>query len=186
VITCLDSRTDPTSFLEAITLTETASRHRLAQPCRGLFCFIGADPATAWSHGVTLDADGFVRTGVHLDPDSPGPTWTATGRAPLPFETTVPAVFAADDVRAGSVKRVASAAGEGASGVRPYTRPSASAYSQPATGPRACEQPRRPARRQCNGHRSTSSSAHCARQCATCAGYRRRRPGTPKRGLASP
>jgi len=109
---------DGTAALEVITLTDTASRHSLTQPCRGLFCFIGADPATAWNHGVTLDADGFVRTGGHLDQDSLGPTWTALGRAPLPFETSVPAVFAAGDVRAGSAKRVASAAGEGASAVR--------------------------------------------------------------------
>jgi thioredoxin reductase (NADPH) len=68
-----------------------------------------------WLHGVTLDPNGFVRTDVQLDPTSLGPTWAALGRAPLPFETNVPAVFAAGDVRPGSTKRVAAAVGEGAS-----------------------------------------------------------------------
>ena len=54
-------------------------------------------------------------TDLDLAPASLGPAWTAMGRAPLPFETSVPAVFAAGDARAGSVKHVASAAGEGAS-----------------------------------------------------------------------
>ncbi|MFZ0903801.1 MAG: hypothetical protein WAN71_07980, partial [Mycobacterium sp.] len=47
-----------------------------------------------------------------------GATWTALGRPPLPFETSMPSVFAAGDVRLTSVKRVASAVGEGAGAVR--------------------------------------------------------------------
>ncbi|MDP9226686.1 MAG: FAD-dependent oxidoreductase [Actinomycetota bacterium] len=88
------------------------------QACCGLFCFIGADPATSWLTGVALDERGFVRTDVQLAADELGETWTALGRGPLPFETNVPGVFAVGDVRRGSMKRVASAVGEGASAVR--------------------------------------------------------------------
>jgi len=104
--------------LEAITVTDTASPGSAEQPCQGLFCFIGAEPATGWLRGVSLDGEGYIRTDVQLDPDVLGPTWRALGRAPFPFETSVPAVFAAGDVRRGSMKRVAAAVGEGASAVR--------------------------------------------------------------------
>jgi thioredoxin reductase (NADPH) len=60
-----------------------------------------------------LDADGFVLTDRQL----PGPA-AAGAPAPLPFETSVPGVFAAGDVRNGSIKRVAAAVGEGSSAVR--------------------------------------------------------------------
>jgi thioredoxin reductase (NADPH) len=88
------------------------------QACHGLFCFIGADPATGWLTGVALDEHGFVRTDVELTTDELGETWSALGRRPLPFETSVPGVFAVGDVRHGSTKRVAAAVGEGASAVR--------------------------------------------------------------------
>jgi thioredoxin reductase (NADPH) len=107
-----------TTSLEAITLTDTNSGSSVEQPCRGLFCFIGATPATGWLSDVTLDRDGFIRTDIQLDPDTLGPTWTVLERTPLPYETNVPAVFAAGDVRRGSMKRVAAAVGEGASAVR--------------------------------------------------------------------
>jgi thioredoxin reductase (NADPH) len=81
--------------------------------CAGLFCFIGATPSTSWLPGVALDEDGFVLTGVQLDPDR----WAEPGRGPLPYETSVPRVFAVGDVRVGSMKRVAAAAGEGASAI---------------------------------------------------------------------
>jgi thioredoxin reductase (NADPH) len=107
-----------TTSLAQITLTDVASDGSWQQPCYGLFCFIGADPATDWLHGVVLDSAGFIRTDTQLDPDALGATWAALGRTPLPFETSIPAVFAAGDVRLDSVKRVASAVGEGASAVR--------------------------------------------------------------------
>ncbi|WP_205650484.1 FAD-dependent oxidoreductase [Actinoplanes solisilvae] len=73
-------------------------------PCRGLFSFIGAVAATSWLDGPKLDDKGFV-----LTDDGPGA---------LPLETTVRGVFAAGDVRAGSMKRVAAAVGEGSAAVR--------------------------------------------------------------------
>jgi thioredoxin reductase (NADPH) len=88
------------------------------QACRGLFCFIGAEPATGWLTGVALDEHGFVRTDVQLTSEELGEIWSVLGRAPLPFETSVPGVFAVGDVRRGSMKRVAAAVGEGASAVR--------------------------------------------------------------------
>ncbi|MDR6906760.1 thioredoxin reductase (NADPH) [Agromyces sp. 3263] len=83
--------------------------------CRGLFCFIGAQPATDWVTQLERDEHGFVRTGD--DVRSLGPAWAALRRSPLPFETSLPRVFAAGDVRRGSMKRVAAAVGEGSSAV---------------------------------------------------------------------
>jgi CRP-like cAMP-binding protein len=103
--------------LERITVTHRPTGHEETRTCRGLFCFIGAEPATGWLTRVAVDHNGFVLTDVQLTPDDLDGTWAALGRSPLPFETNVPAVFAAGDVRHGSMKRVAAAAGEGASAV---------------------------------------------------------------------
>ena len=87
------------------------------QQCSGLFCFIGATPATDWLRGLATDERGFLRTDAQLrDEELTGP-WPGLGRRPLPFETSEPQVFAAGDVRSGSMKRVAAAVGEGASAV---------------------------------------------------------------------
>ncbi|RBY75119.1 pyridine nucleotide-disulfide oxidoreductase [Blastococcus sp. TF02-09] len=75
-----------------------------------LFLMIGAQPHTAWLPPTfQRDASGFVLTGAELD----AAAIASLGRAPLPLETSVPGVLAAGDVRSGSVKRVASAVGEG-------------------------------------------------------------------------
>lgn len=83
---------------------------------RGLFCFIGADPATSWVPTLDRDAEGFIRTGTDVGMQSLQ-HWQRLGREPLPFETSTPRVFAAGDVRRGSMKRVAAAVGEGSSAV---------------------------------------------------------------------
>ena len=103
--------------LERVTLTHRPSGEQATRTCRGLFCFIGAEPATDWLTGIALDRSGFIRTDVQLGDDDLNGAWAALGRSPLPFETSVPTVFAAGDVRHGSMKRVASAVGEGASAV---------------------------------------------------------------------
>jgi len=108
---------DGDSSLGAITIADRASGEERATECSALFCFIGALPATHWLAGVAVDDDGFVRTDTHLTPDDLDGVWATLGRAPLPFETSIPAVFAAGDVRHGSMKRVAAAVGEGASAV---------------------------------------------------------------------
>lgn len=100
--------------LERVTLSHAATGQRQTMECSGVFCFIGARPATAWlGDTVLLDRDGFVLTDRQL------PEALIGGRsAALPFETSVPGVFAAGDVRHGSMKRVAAAVGEGSSAVR--------------------------------------------------------------------
>jgi thioredoxin reductase (NADPH) len=89
----------------------------MSVPCTGLFCFIGATPATAWLDGVELDEDGFVLTDTELDDGRLSPGYATLGRRPLPFETSVPGVFAVGDVRRASMKRVAAAVGEGSSAI---------------------------------------------------------------------
>jgi thioredoxin reductase (NADPH) len=111
------TRLDGGHALESISLAGRAGESN-EQACHGLFCFIGAEPATGWLTSVALDEHGFVRTDVELTTDELGETWSALGRRPFPFETSVPGVFAVGDVRHGSVKRVAAAVGEGASAVR--------------------------------------------------------------------
>ena len=103
--------------LQAVTLTPSQGASELTE-CGGLFCFIGAEPATGWLSGIAVDESGFIRTDRDLKDDELCATWELLGRAPLPFETNVPGVFAAGDVRAGSMKRVAAAVGEGASAIR--------------------------------------------------------------------
>jgi thioredoxin reductase (NADPH) len=102
------------AHLEQATLAATATGEQQTIACSGLFCFIGASPATDWLNGsVLLDEDGFILT------DRQVPTAQSAGASgPLPFETSVPGVFAAGDVRRGSMKRVAAAVGEGSSAVR--------------------------------------------------------------------
>jgi thioredoxin reductase (NADPH) len=100
--------------LEGVTLVHKPTGRRREIACTGLFCFIGARPATAWlADSVLLDGDGFILTDRQL----PGPTSAETAGA-LPFETSAPGIFAAGDVRHGSMKRVAAAVGEGSSAVR--------------------------------------------------------------------
>jgi thioredoxin reductase (NADPH) len=83
-----------------------------------LFIFIGAEPRTDWLDGVVVRDDrGFVLTGTDLVAGGTRPTGWVLQRDPFHLETSVPGVFAAGDVRADSVKRVASAVGEGAMAV---------------------------------------------------------------------
>jgi thioredoxin reductase (NADPH) len=103
--------------LETITVTNRETGASSQQPSTGLFCFIGAAPATDWLTGVASDENGFLLTDTQLEAAALGDTFTALGRVPLPFETSVPGLFAAGDVRHGSMKRVAAAVGEGASAV---------------------------------------------------------------------
>jgi thioredoxin reductase (NADPH) len=80
-----------------------------------VFSFIGASPRTDWlPPEIERDAKGFVQTGPAL---AKSPHWTAA-RSPFLLETSHPGVFAAGDVRSGSVKRVASAVGEGSMAVQ--------------------------------------------------------------------
>jgi thioredoxin reductase (NADPH) len=85
-----------------------------ARPVRHIFVMTGADPNTAWLEGcVALDEKGFVKTGADLHAEDLTAQRWSLARAPYMFETSSPGVFAVGDVRSGSVKRVASAVGEG-------------------------------------------------------------------------
>lgn len=101
------------AHLDALTLANKETGEQETIQTRYLFVFIGAAPHTEWlGEEIARDARGFVLTGPDLDPESHLKKWPLE-RAPFLLETNVPGIFAAGDVRGGSVKRVASAVGEG-------------------------------------------------------------------------
>jgi thioredoxin reductase (NADPH) len=105
--------------LTGVTVERTAEGRHDDLDLAALFCFIGAVPATTWLAGcLATDDKGFLRTDRDLAPADLGVEWAGLGRDPLPFETSVPGIFAVGDVRSGSVKRVAAAVGEGSTAVR--------------------------------------------------------------------
>jgi thioredoxin reductase (NADPH) len=104
--------------LDHVTLEHTPTGERRTVPASGLFCFIGAEAATGWlGNALELDSKGFILTDRSLPESETIGTRFAT-RQPLPFESSVPGIFAVGDVRSGSTKRVATAVGEGSSAVR--------------------------------------------------------------------
>ncbi len=102
--------------LEALVIADRLTGETRLLDARALFVFIGAMPFTEWLRGaVELDEHGFVRTGGTVGSyEDAGPDRGAA----RPLETSRPGIFAAGDVRSGSVKRVAAAVGEGAMAVR--------------------------------------------------------------------
>jgi thioredoxin reductase (NADPH) len=99
-------------------VTVTGPEAQVEVPCTALFSFIGAEPNSGWLDGVAVDEHGFVLTDRAIGPASLGDAWTATGRRPLPYETSRPGLFAVGDLRSGSTKRVAAAVGEGSASIR--------------------------------------------------------------------
>jgi thioredoxin reductase (NADPH) len=105
--------------LDGIVVEENRGGDRRDLGCGGLFVFIGADPCTEWLDGaLAKDDDGFLLTGVDLEVTHLGGNAGAVGRPALPLETSLPGVFTVGDGRSGSIKRVASAVGEGSMAVR--------------------------------------------------------------------
>jgi thioredoxin reductase (NADPH) len=102
--------------LEAIVVADNRTGEREELEAKALFVFIGADPHTDWLRGhVAMDEHGFLLAGRDLEDDQ-----LAAYVDELPFflETSRPGIFAVGDVRSGSIKRVASAVGEGSMAVR--------------------------------------------------------------------
>jgi thioredoxin reductase (NADPH) len=100
--------------LERLSLRDGRTGATETVPAAALFILIGAQPHTAWLAGtLEMDGHGFVLTGPDLLRDGRPPPGWPLDRVPLPLETSLPGVFAAGDVRHRSVKRVASAVGEG-------------------------------------------------------------------------
>jgi thioredoxin reductase (NADPH) len=101
-----------TGRLERLRLRDTTDGTEREVEADALFVMIGAQPRTEWLPAeVERDDHGFIRTGVELDIVAEG-RWPLE-RPPCPFETSIPGVFAVGDVRAGSIKRVATSVGEG-------------------------------------------------------------------------
>jgi thioredoxin reductase (NADPH) len=105
--------------LEWLTIQHVITGSSQRVPADGLFVFIGATPHTEWlANAVARDQQGFVLSGPDLcTADQCRPGWPLD-RDPYVFETSMPGVFVAGDVRKGSVKRLSSAIGEGAMAVQ--------------------------------------------------------------------
>jgi thioredoxin reductase (NADPH) len=106
--------------LEGVVIEDNRSGARRTLGARALFVFIGAEANTGWLEGtVELDERGFVLTGRELsDSALDEDDWQERSREPFLLETSMPGIFAAGDVRSGSIKRCASAVGEGSMAVR--------------------------------------------------------------------
>ena len=110
---------DGDELLRAIVITNKVTGERQRYATRWLFVCIGGDPRTDWAEevGIVRDDAGYLVTGPDLLPNHKPPKGWSLSRDPYYLETNVPGVFAAGDVRHGSIKRCASAVGEGAMAV---------------------------------------------------------------------
>jgi thioredoxin reductase (NADPH) len=101
--------------LESVELENTKTHERRTVQTQAVFSMIGARPCTGWlPPEIACDERGFIKTGHAV---AGAPAWTAMNRPPGPLETSLPGIFAAGDVRSGSVKRCAAAVGEGGTAV---------------------------------------------------------------------
>ena len=100
--------------LESLTLVDRSTGIETVEPAEWLFAFIGASPRTEWlGSAIARDPRGFVLTGTEVEVTEGAPRRWPLARTPYLLETSRPGVFAAGDVRLASMKRVASAVGEG-------------------------------------------------------------------------
>lgn len=104
--------------LESVIVKSATTGERREIPAAGMFVFIGTRPHTESFAGILeRDEKGFLLTGVDLPREHGRPRGWTLERAPLMFETSVPGVFAAGDVRSGANRRVAAAVGEGSAAI---------------------------------------------------------------------
>ena len=97
--------------LEEVELENTKTGERQVVRTPAVFSMIGAKPCTEWLPAeIARDDKGFIKTGTAVADE---PAWQASKHQPSPMETSLPGIFAAGDVRSGSVKRCAAAVGEG-------------------------------------------------------------------------
>lgn len=97
--------------LEEVEIENTQTGERRAVKTPAVFSMIGARPCTEWlPQEIARDDRGFIRTGTAVANE---PAWRSSKHQPSPMETSLPGIFAAGDVRSGSVKRCAAAVGEG-------------------------------------------------------------------------
>jgi thioredoxin reductase (NADPH) len=111
---------DGTGRLERVVVEDLTTSTRRTLAAAALFVLIGAEARTQWlAESIELDSHGFIVTGPDLSgPARNAPAWEKLGRDPYLLETSLPGVFAVGDVRSNSVKRVASAVGEGSIAIR--------------------------------------------------------------------
>ncbi|MFY9822901.1 MAG: NAD(P)/FAD-dependent oxidoreductase, partial [Thermoanaerobaculia bacterium] len=104
--------------LERVTCRDDRTGAVETHDIRHVFLMTGAAPSTHWLDGcIVLDSQGFIKTGPDLTPDELATAKWPLARAPFLLETSLPGVFAVGDVRSGSMKRVASAVGEGSTAI---------------------------------------------------------------------
>jgi thioredoxin reductase (NADPH) len=105
---------DGGNHLESVRWRDNRDGSTEQHDIRHVFVMTGASPCTSWLNGcIALDAQGFIKTGPDLSPEDLAAARWPLARAPHLLETSRPGVFAVGDVRAGNIKRVASAVGEG-------------------------------------------------------------------------
>jgi thioredoxin reductase (NADPH) len=107
-----------TDHLESLTLHDRLDDWTEQVPAAALFVLIGGEPRTQWLPEAIQVNDGYILTGRDVVRDGAHPSRWPLDRPPLPLETSMPGVFAAGDARYRSIKRVASAVGDGATAVR--------------------------------------------------------------------
>jgi thioredoxin reductase (NADPH) len=117
---CAVREADGAGRLERVTVEDLTTSTRRTLAAAALFVLIGAEAHTQWlAESIELDSHGFIVTGADLSRQARNaPAWGKLGRDPYLLETSLPGVFAAGDVRSNSVKRVASAVGEGSIAIR--------------------------------------------------------------------
>jgi thioredoxin reductase (NADPH) len=133
---CAVREVDGDRRLERVTIEDLTTSTRRKIAAAALFVLIGAEAHTQWlAESIELDNHGFIVTGPDLSgPLREAPAWEKLGRDLYLLETSLPGVFAAGDVRSSSVKRVASAVGEGSIAIRFATEHLARSAGLAATG----------------------------------------------------